>query len=282
MNRVPNDRSSVRAAARRAVTMGKATAAASSWWSAASPPPPTWWDVPFGTLCDEFCTSSTCSDPECVDCGPTRGCLAPRVPTEAVRTRLNHVLVVPSHRLLLCRIEKVANTVLSSLMCSLNREHAPGARQPQHQALGDDSAQVFDFEAGCDWHTAEAINMRMSLEQIQDAFVTRVRPWTKVVFYRDPLERFLSAFLSKCTDGHDPEWDRKHFCAPIFGSARPTFEHVAGVVGRAGFEMQDGSAGDHWRNQVDFCGGLEGLREKCARLCPQTARTLIHFDSRNS
>lgn len=82
--------------------------------------------------------------------------------------------------------------------------------------------------------------------------------WTKAIFYRDPLDRFLSAYLSKCTDGHDEEWDRNNICKPIFGSRSPTFAHAAAVVSRPGFSMPSGLAGDHWRLQKEFCAGYRG------------------------
>ena len=42
--------------------------------------------------------------------------------------------------------------------------------------------------------------------------------WTTAVFFRDPIERFLSAYTSKCLAGHDA--DSKLHCYHHFGGAR--------------------------------------------------------------
>ena len=138
---------------------------------------------------------------------------------------MDHLLVVPSHKLLLCRIEKVANSVLSSLMCSLNKGHVPGAEQPHRQKIGDG---LFDFEDGCDWHTAEALNMHMSIAELKDALTPGAlsQPFTKVVFYREPLERFLSGYLSKCTAGRDPEYDSAHVSPSEFEPVQPALRRL--------------------------------------------------------
>lgn len=39
-------------------------------------------------------------------------------------------------------------------------------------------------------------------------------PWTSAVFVRDPLERFLSGWFSKCTPGHDLD---REVCTALFG-----------------------------------------------------------------
>ena len=43
--------------------------------------------------------------------------------------------------------------------------------------------------------------------------------WLKVVIYRDPLERFLSAYRSKCEE----EFDADNVCDDVFHKKRPTF-----------------------------------------------------------
>ena len=153
---------------------------------------------------------------------------------------MEHWIVVPSHRLMFCRIEKVMNSIMCDLFCSLNKQWSVGARVQRQRLKG-----TFDFEQGCDWLKPQARKMGMSAAAVHAALVDDT--WVKAVFYRDPLARFLSAFLSKCTDGHDPEWDRDHICKPIFGSRAPTFGHAAFVVSRSGYLMPRGIAGDHWR-----------------------------------
>jgi hypothetical protein len=166
-------------------------------------------------------------------------------------------LIVPSRKLALCKIEKVAGTVLSDLFCSLNKQH--GSHDQPNRTLRDGGWA--DFEVDCDWFTASARDMA-GYAVTGDAFVQRMEReggWATVAFYRDPLARFLSAFLSKCTDGHDGSWDRQHICLPIFGSTSPTFAHAAQLVSQRGYAMPDGLAGDHWRLQADFCAGFHGF-----------------------
>ena len=110
---------------------------------------------------------------------------------------------VPSHKLNLCRIEKVMNTVLADVFCSLNKQHSHD-RSSWSRIRRHRIGNTMDFEAGCDWNTANGRGTGNG--------------WKSYIFYRDPLTRFLSAFLSKCTDGHDPDWDRDNICRPIFGS----------------------------------------------------------------
>ena len=166
-------------------------------------------------------------------------------------TDASHFLASPSHKLLLCRVEKVGNTQFSDLMCSLNKHHTPGQRiVHEHRGNGP-----FIFEPGCDWHTASVNRVGVATAKLQRVLAGAEPGWTRAVFFREPLSRFLSGFISKCTPGHDPAWDHEHICRPIFGSTHPTFAHAADVVGRPGFRMPAGTAGNHWRPQSDFCSG---------------------------
>ena len=77
--------------------------------------------------------------------------------------------------------------------------------------------------------------------------------WTKAVFYRDPKERFLSAYNSKCVTGHDG--DGKDHCQQSFGLFNVGFEEVLHKM-----ETEDGrktaQKNVHFREAGDFCGGL--------------------------
>ncbi len=150
--------------------------------------------------------------------------------------------LVPSHKLALCRIQKNMNTVLCDLFCSLNKKQHDGGRHVRG---------VFDFENGCEWDSASAAYLGIANWQVRSHL--RDSRWTKAIFYRDPLSRFLSAFLSKCTDDHDGEWNQEHICKPLFGSRTPSFSHAAQVVAADNYHMPTGLAGNHWRLQMDFC-----------------------------
>ena len=144
-----------------------------------------------------------------------------------------HWLVVPSHRLALCRVEKVANTVLCDLFCSLNKQHSADASPSRRLISG-----WADFERGCSWESALAMDgQRWSKKQLAAA-LAEDGGYIKAIFHREPLERFLSAFLSKCTANHDGDWSLDHICKPVFGRRSPSFAQAAQVVGRAGFVMR--------------------------------------------
>lgn len=71
--------------------------------------------------------------------------------------------------------------------------------------------------------------------------------WTKGVFFRDPVERFTSAYLSKCS-GISP---RSRHCIEAFGDVRATFECAINVTRRL-----TSFANAHWLQQSELCGGL--------------------------
>jgi len=91
---------------------------------------------------------------------------------------LESMLIVPKLRLLMCRIDKNANTNMALLFNRLNEVESPydlGASQPE--------------ELGYSTTDLNAIMKNSS--------------WRKAVFLRDPLERLLSAYISKCVNHED-------------------------------------------------------------------------------
>ena len=100
-------------------------------------------------------------------------------------------------RLLFCSIEKNANSAFSDLICSLDHSGAPASRPSWWQHLAARFRSTDDFELGCSWQTTSPVNLGMTEEQVWDAFESDT--WTTAVFLRDPLERFLSGYISKCT-----------------------------------------------------------------------------------
>ncbi|MDC0525935.1 sulfotransferase family protein [bacterium] len=185
-------------------------------------------------------------------------------------------------------MEKNANTAFSDLFCALIRaDDAPSRRT------------VDDFQPGCTWYSAQPGNV--GLREVHPASTPRpacslacsvaaagtaadrvcsqpaavqqhvwqalrhegdFHNWTSAVFLRDPLERFVSGFLSKCTDGHDPD---RHICASVFGATDATFAQAVAVMeqhARNGTNLQRGIAQAHFRWQSSFCNGL-GARHNC-------------------
>jgi len=70
----------------------------------------------------------------------------------------------------------------------------------------------------------------------------------KAVFYRDPLERFLSGYLDKCAKRS------RVYCITVFGKEDATFEEAVHILNDKRDPVHlDG----HFHHQRDFCGGLE-------------------------
>ena len=90
-----------------------------------------------------------------------------------------------------------------------------------------------------------------------------------VVFYRDPLDRFLSGFLDKCLGRS------RVYCMMIFGAENKTFdEAVLSLVGRDKHSMDA-----HFLQQSDHCDGI-GYgnamdRFTTYRLDPSTSREIV-------
>lgn len=91
----------------------------------------------------------------------------------------------------------------------------------------------------------------------------------KAVFYRDPLERFLSGYLDKCGKGRV-----KVYCRTVFGSEETTFEEAVRVLRTLDPVGLDG----HFHRQSDFCGGLKRYLphfQYVAQLHPSTSRERV-------
>ena len=81
--------------------------------------------------------------------------------------------------------------------------------------------------------------------------------WHKAVFYREPLERFLSGYLDKCIK----EYPHGTYCQRVFGKKDATFDEAVRVLITQNPDALDG----HFHSQIDFCGGLRN--------------TISHFDT---
>jgi len=164
----------------------------------------------------------------------------------AAKRSVSHYSVLPEHKLILCRIEKVMNTALTDLLCSLTKRILRRRKLPKRVKLKGG----MEFEQGCHWSSNFPEVRGMSACQLQQALSDP--KWTRVAFVRDPLERFLSAFISKCETGHDAD---TYMCAHVFESEQPSLRHAVQVISKASSPMPLGVAWDHWRPQSEFCGG---------------------------
>jgi len=134
-------------------------------------------------------------------------------------------IIIPSKRLLFCSIAKVGSTSFLSLFNRLSNDTiAYGTVQ------GEKIAEILNFEFQPD--------------------LIKNTSWSKVLFFRDPLERFLSAYLSKCTPGHD---SINSHC-PLLGQSDMSFTKLIRYFKHHNeFKtIKD----PHWRPQHTFCGGL--------------------------
>ena len=172
---------------------------------------------------------------------------------------VRHFRIVPSRKLMFCDISKNANQAFSSLLCSLLRND----QQPRWvRRIAAELRTYDDFEQGCTWTATSARAVGLTEAQVLDAFSDR--EWTSAVFVRDPLERFLSGYRSKCEPGHDPD---REVCFYCFGNRDATFAEAVAVInntlGDAIWKQVkphswDGTAEDHFRLQSSFCNGLVG------------------------
>ena len=171
--------------------------------------------------------------------------------------------VVPNRRLIFCAIEKNANTAFEDLLCSLSHQSDPAwQRWLTTGSVAATWRTWADFELPCMWAATHPDNQGMGGGQIWRALhheqPAGEPPWTSAVFVRDPLERFLSGWLSKCTDGHDLD---REVCTKVFGSAHASFEEAVAVISALDGDVPDGLAEDHFRWQAAFCNGTVGRGE---------------------
>lgn len=151
---------------------------------------------------------------------------------------LDRFIVVPEHKLLFCFIEKVGSTSFQSLFRNVRARYDSSLRVGPPYFRNRPS--VFNLTK------ADLAHMLVN------------RSWYKAVFYREPIERFVSAWESKCK-GVDE--DGREHCQQQFGKSDMNFDDsVAWIQSwekvNASQEADDWSWDVHFRRQLDFCGGL--------------------------
>ena len=115
------------------------------------------------------------------------------------RHATDKIRIVPERKLLFCAIEKNANTAFEDLLCSLTYEHYPSWVRWVFSTW----RTWANFELQCFWGATFPPNQGVSLSAAYAALRHEEPGWISAVFVRDPLERFLSGWLSKCTNDHD-------------------------------------------------------------------------------
>ena len=104
-----------------------------------------------------------------------------------------------------------------------------------------------DFE----WYPSNPSKVGLSLEAFKDRLGDASNSWRKLVVYRDPMERFLSAYRSKCLLGDS---DGRMHCHHLFRLNNSQIS-VLNVANRL---AQYGHYNPHWATQSSFCGGTVG------------------------
>ena len=160
-----------------------------------------------------------------------------------LRTRL---IALPALKILLCAPEKNAGTTLHAVAHVANGV----ARGTQDWTAPTRLPQAAEF-----WWAFTPAAANLSAAAVR-RILRRPPPhhdrWRTAVVWRDPLERFVSSYESKCAGG---DHDGGINCEQYFGlEASPTMEAVATALLR----RREAPCGwnPHWAPQACFCGGL--------------------------
>lgn len=135
--------------------------------------------------------------------------------------RSNEFAMLPDHKLLFCRIHKAGSSAISDLVTAISPPP-----NPEHPS----------------WTYHQPSDHGYGIEAVEK--ILRDPTWIKVVIYRDPLERFLSAYRSKCED-----FDADQVCSNVFHGRNPSF---AGAV-RQFILKENFSPDGHFYPQAEIC-----------------------------
>ena len=141
--------------------------------------------------------------------------------------RLNDFALLPEYKLVFCSIAKAGSSATTKLLLSISPPP-----YPQHPFWLQHRPSDY------------GLNAEDMLRILND------KSWLKAVIYRDPLERFLSAYRSKCED-----FDADQTCSLVFHNRKPSF---AGAV-RQLVLREDFSPDGHFRTQAESCNLNEYL-----------------------
>ena len=129
--------------------------------------------------------------------------------------------MVPQYKLVFCRIHKAGSSALNHLLPAI----APPPF-PQHPS----------------WTYYQTTDYGLQSDDM--IRIMKDPAWLKVVIYRDPLVRFLSAYRSKCE-----EFDADNVCDDVFHKKRPTF---AEAILRLYLRLEV-SPDSHFMRQAEIC-----------------------------
>ena len=156
-----------------------------------------------------------------------------------INFRFDAPFVVPAHRLIFCKVAKVASSGWLKLLRRMeghagwrdnpyfmDRGRVGGVRQMSHLANAD------------------------ALRALRDR-----ANWTRVVVVRDPAERLLSAWLDKIHGEHDSGSQLAIYSKELFGLAAKDFanETFGDFVERVAYGLANGIVDQHWSLLSDNC-----------------------------
>lgn len=148
---------------------------------------------------------------------------------------LNRFIVVPEYRLLFCYMEKVGCQSFNLLFRNLRAARSRSSLS--HSGIWwQNTPQKHGFD-------------KAGLERL-----LMDKTWHKAVFFRDPLERFLSAYRSKCEPSFHP--DGFEHCRLHFGYAGKTFKGAVKWTINNHEEEYATEFDAHFKPMSQFCGGL--------------------------
>lgn len=147
---------------------------------------------------------------------------------------VDRILVYPKRKLAFCYIEKNAGTQFNALFNQLNNVTQEGTKVYKRSSLS-------------------GMKMDRSTLRPEDG-------WKWGVFLREPLERYVSAFSSKCIE----QEDHGNNCRPSVSSVGPSASKSAKMAAfeksvHLNYKDRDVQNNPHWVSQSRFCGGLNNL-----------------------
>lgn len=136
-------------------------------------------------------------------------------------SRLTDFAMLPHYKLLFCRIPKAGSTAISDLVSSISPPPFPEHPSWTYHQPPDHNLYAADVSR-----------------------ILRDPTWQKVVIYREPLSRFLSAYRSKC-EGYDGDG----VCEAVFHGPTPSFaDAIRNMI------LQDNFHPDiHFIPQAELC-----------------------------
>ena len=153
---------------------------------------------------------------------------------------VNNLIILPKQHIVLCAIEKCGFTTMQVVADRVDRGHVDLQRP-----------RWFSFSPAA-WQRAGWTNMTFDAYLRILKGTTQLSPWRTVVVLRSPLDRFLSAYQSKCIPRTPDAW--RH-CGKQFGFAKPSLISINAVAERL---RKHASNDPHWAPQSAFCGGTVG------------------------